>query len=63
MRSLPGKQTIPIYVLPSISKVKSNQTMKFGQLIEYNMINIILEKSHAKFGGETIARLFSKNRN
>ena len=37
--------------------------MKFGQLIEYNMINIILEKSHAKFGGETIPGLFFKNRN
>ena len=37
--------------------------MKFDQLIEYNMINIILEKLHAKFGGETIPGLFFKNRN
>ena len=26
--------------------------MKFGQLIEYNMKNIILEKSYTKFRGE-----------
>ena len=34
--------------------------MKFGQLIEYNMSNISLEKSHAKCGGETSPRPFSK---
>ena len=34
--------------------------MKLGQLIEYNMLNIFLEKSYAKFAGETIPRLFSK---
>ena len=27
--------------------------MKFGQLIEYNMRNIFLEKSYTKCGGET----------
>ena len=32
--------------------------MEFGQLIEYNMRNIFLEKSYAKFGSETIPRLF-----
>ena len=26
--------------------------MKFGQLIEYNMRNIFLEKSYTKCGGE-----------
>ena len=34
--------------------------MKFGQLIEYNMRNIFLEKSYTKCGGETSPRLFSK---
>ena len=34
--------------------------MKFGQLIEYNMRKIFLEKSYAKYGGETIPRMFSK---
>ena len=39
---------------------QSNQTMKFGQLIEYHMINIFLKKSYIKCGGETIPRLFYK---
>ena len=48
-------------MLPNISKSKGNQTMKFGQLIEYNMRNIFLEKAYTKCGGETIPRIFSKN--
>ena len=36
MTSQPGLQTIAIHVLPIISQSKGNQTMKFGQLIEYN---------------------------
>ena len=40
----PGLQTIAIYILPNISQSKGNQTMKFGQLIEYNMKNIFLQK-------------------
>ena len=32
-------------ILPNISRSNGNQTMKFGQLIKYNMINIFLEKS------------------
>ena len=34
--------------------------MKFGQLREYNMRNIFLEKSYTKFDGETIPRPFSE---
>ena len=34
--------------------------MKFGQLIEYNIKNIFLEKSYTKCGRETIPRPFSK---
>ena len=34
--------------------------MKFGQLIEHNMINIFLEKSYTKGGGDTIPRPFCK---
>ena len=34
--------------------------MKFGQLIEYNIRSIFLEKSHAKFGEETSYRPFSE---
>ena len=50
MTSQPGKQTIAIHILPNISRSKGNQTMKFGQLIEYNMRNIFLEKSYTKCG-------------
>ena len=34
--------------------------MKFGELIEYNMSYILLEKSFTKYGGETIHRPFYK---
>ena len=37
--------------------------MKSGQLIEYNLRNIFLEKSYTKCGGETIPRPFSKKLN
>ena len=61
MTSQPGWQTIAIHILPNISRSKDNQTMKFGQLIEYNMRNIFVEKSYTRCGGETISRPFSKN--
>ena len=60
MTSKPGKQTIAIHILSSISRSKGNLTMKFGQLIEYNMGNIFLAKSYTKCGGGTIPRPFSK---
>ena len=50
MTSEPGKQTIAMYILLDISRSKGNQTMRFGQLTEYNMRNIFLEKSHTKCG-------------
>ena len=34
--------------------------MKFGQLTEYNMRNIFLEKPYTKSGRETIPRPFSR---
>ena len=53
MMSQPGQQTQYTYividialqykVLPNISRSKGNQTMKFGQLIEYNQRNIFLQ--------------------
>ena len=49
-----------MHILPNISRSKGNQTMKLGQLIEYNMGNILLEKSHTKCGAETIPRPFSR---
>ena len=43
MTSKPGLQIIGIHILPNISQRKGNQTMKLGQLIEYNKINFFLE--------------------
>ena len=48
--SQPAQQTITIHILANISRSKGNQTLKFGQLIEYNLKNIFLEKSFTKFG-------------
>ena len=36
-----------MHILINISRGKDAQTMKFGQLIEYNIINIFLE-NHAQ---------------
>ena len=46
--------TIAMRILHTISKNKENQTMKFGQFIEYNMEKFFLENSYTKCGGETI---------
>ena len=47
MTSQFGWQTITIHVLLNISQIKGNQTSKFGQLIEYNKKNILLQ-NHAE---------------
>ena len=60
MTAQPGKQIITKYILPNISRNKDNQTMKFGQLIEYNMRNICLEKLFTKYDEKIIPRPFSK---
>ena len=44
MTSQPGLQTIAIGILSNISQSKGNQTMKYGQLIEYNKRNNFLQK-------------------
>ena len=41
-------QVITIHILPDVSRSKGNQAMKFGQLIEYNVRNIFLQKSCMK---------------
>ena len=61
MTSEPGTQTIALHMQVNISRSKANQSMKFGQLIEYNMRHIFREKSYIKYSGETIPRPFSKN--
>ena len=51
MTSQLGKQTIAIRTLSNISRSKGSKTIKFGQLIEYNIRNIFPEKSYTKFDG------------
>ena len=60
MTSKSGKQKIPIQIFSNTSRSKGNQTIKFGQSIEYNMRNIFLGKLFKKCGEETIPRPFSK---
>ena len=48
MTSQPGLETIAIHILPNISQSKDNQTIKFGQLIEYMKSNIFLQKLFRK---------------
>ena len=45
MTARPGKQTITMHIASIISRNKGNQTVKFGQLIEYNIRNIFLDVS------------------
>ena len=59
MTPQPGTHTVEIHVLPSISKSKGNQSMKFAQLIKFYMRNIFLLKAYTQCGGETIPRLYS----
>ena len=58
MTSQPGKQLIAMHLLPNISRSRSSQTTKFGQLKKYNMRNIFVEKSYTKCGEEIIPRHF-----
>ena len=46
--SNPGLQTIVIDILPNISQNKGIQTMRLGQLIEYNKRNSFLKKLYRK---------------
>ena len=45
--------------MSNIPRNKGSKTMKFFQLIDYDMRNIFLEKSYKKCGGETSPRPFS----
>ena len=47
-------------MLPNIWRSIGNQTMKYSQLIEYNMRNIFLDKSYTECGGESSPRPFSE---
>ena len=45
MTSQPGLQAIAIHIFSNISRNKGNQTMKFGQIKEFNQRNIFLQCS------------------
>ena len=47
---------ITTHILLNISRIKGNQTIKFGQLIEHPKRNIFLEKLCSKWGRETSSR-------
>ena len=49
-----------MHILPTISRSKGFQTMKFGQLLKQDLRNIFLEKSYTKYGGEAGPRPFYK---
>ena len=59
--SQPSYQTIVIHILLKISRSKGNQTMKFGQLIEYNMKNMFIEKSYNHVVQELVTDPYLKN--
>ena len=61
MTSQPAWQSIVIHILPNILRKKGNQTMILGQLIEYNIGNIILEKSYTKCGEKSVPDPFLEN--
>ena len=44
MTSQPGLQAIAVHILPNISQSKGSQTIKFSQLIEYNIGNMFFQK-------------------
>ena len=63
MTSQTGQQIIAIHILPNISKSKDNQTMTFGQLIEYNKINIFLENDKQSVAEKLDPEPLIKNQN
>ena len=56
MTSQSGLQTIAVHILSNISQGKDNQTMKFGQLIEYSKRNIFLQNLCRKWSRDTSPR-------
>ena len=61
MSSQTGKKLITIHILPNISRSKGAQTMKFCQLIEYNIRNGFLKKHLQKQTEKLIPHPFLKN--
>ena len=55
MSPTPGEQTITIHKFFNISPYKGNQTIKSGQVIEYER-NIYLQKLYRKGGRQASSR-------
>ena len=60
MGSQIGQQLI---ILPNISRIKDNQTMKLGQLIKHNIRNIFLENHIQNVVEKLVLDSFIKNQN
>ena len=58
MTSQPGQQTTGIHILPKISRSKSNQAIKFDQLIEYNKGNNFKDYAENEAGEANSRPLF-----
>ena len=58
MTSQTRKQTIVRHILPDVSRSIGNQTMKFGQLIEYNVIILFLKHHTENEAGTLLSDLF-----
>ena len=48
-----GQQIVAMHKLPNAPRSKGNQAMKFGQLVEYSVKNIFLQKPCKKWDTET----------
>ena len=44
------------HIFPNISRSKGNQTVRFGQFLEYNIRNIFVQKSCGKWGSENSSK-------
>ena len=63
MTSQPGNQTIAIHILPNVSRNKGSHTMKFGQVIEYNMKTFFFKKNTQNEVEKTFPDPFLKKQN
>ena len=55
-----GKPAIATQILPNNARHTGTQTIKFTQLIDYNLRNNFLPKSCSNYGEETSPKTFSK---
>ena len=63
MSSQTGQQIIAVHILPNSSRSIGNETIKFGQLIKYNMINFLLKNHTQILVEKLVSDHFIKNKN